>query len=247
MELKASISLVTAGQMAAFDPATALMRLDRVRLEAPGTLFEEAAIRRSMPIAARLGDADKIRLLARNYLQRFSRSPYMQDFMAQFVDAAVKLSDRIGNAELAKLIGSADPAMQYSLYLQIARRARRWPDRAVALHVGRGEEAGRPAESRSEPRQSLRGGKRCRVGFGGQRAWRTGADRARKLPERDRKLLKAAETVGKLVTHAPETQPPQNPAPTPVAAEPEDDLDKTMEEARRKLAEIDALLGKTVK
>ncbi|MBB5704031.1 chemotaxis protein MotC [Ochrobactrum daejeonense] len=248
VELKASISLVTAGQMAAFDPATALMRLDRVRLEAPGTLFEEAAIRRSMPIAARLGDADKIRLLARNYLQRFSRSPYMQDFMAQFVDAAVKLSDRIGNAELAKLIGSADPAMQYSLYLQIARGA--LVDGQTERSRFMSAEAKRLADRlKADPsRANLYAAASDVVSDSAGNALGELARIApEKLPERDRKLLKAAETVGKLVTHAPETQPPQNPAPTPVAAEPEDDLDKTMEEARRKLAEIDALLGKTVK
>lgn len=248
VELKASIALVTAGQMASFDPATALMRLDQVRLEAPGTLFEEAAIRRSMPIAARLGDADKIRLLARNYLQRFSRSPYMQDFMAQFVDAAVKLSDRIGNAELAKLIGSADPAMQYSLYLQIARgalvdgqtersrfmsaKAKKLADRLKA-DPSRANLYAAASDVVSDSAGSALG-ELARIA-------------PEKLPERDRKLLKAAEAVGKLVTHVPETEPPQNLAPKPVAAEPEDDLDKTMEEARRKLAEIDALLGKTVK
>ena len=48
-------------------------------------------------------------------------------------------------------------------------------------------------------------------------------------------------------------KPVANPAPAPMAVslkpvknQPEDDLQKTMEDARRKLAEIDALLGKTV-
>jgi chemotaxis protein MotC len=97
-----------------------------------------------------------------------------------------------------------------------------------------------------------------------------------KLQERDRKLLKAAEAVGTVVTRTPDALPPAKPALTerdvpsmavadsqeheaikpettpvaismkPVKNQPEDDLQKTMEDARRKLAEIDALLGKTV-
>jgi len=271
-ELKASIVLVTASQMTAFDPATALMRLDQVRLDAPGTLFEEAAICRSMPIAAKLGDADKIRLLSRNYLQRFPRSPYMRDFMAQFVDAAVKLNDRIGNAELAKLIGSADPVMQYSLYLQIARgalvdgqterarfmsaEAKKLADRLKAnLYAAASDVASDSAGSALRELSQIS---------------------PDKLQERDRKLLKAAEAVGTVVTRTPDALPPAKPAlterdvppmavadsqeheavkpePTPAAVsmkpvknQPEDDLQKTMEDARRKLAEIDALLGKTV-
>ena len=276
-ELKASIVLVTANQMAAFDPATALMRLDQVRLDAPGTLFEEAAIRRSMPIAAKLGDADKIRLLARNYLQRFPRSPYMRDFMAQFVDAALKLNDRIGNTELAKLISAADPVMQYSLYLQIARGA---------LVDGQTERARFMSAEAKKLANYLRADpSRANLYAAASDVASDSADSALrelsrispdKLQARDLKLLKAAETVGKVVTHIPQAAPlakpakserevpsmavadaseqqAEMPAQTPVASnlkpvrnQSEDDLQKTMEDARRKLAEIDALLGKVI-
>ena len=288
-ELKASIVLVTASQMTAFDPATALLRLDQVRLEAPGTLFEEAAIRRSMPIAARLGDAEKIRMLARNYLQRFPRSPYMRDFMAQFVSAALKLNDRIGNAELVKLIAAADPVMQYSLYLQIARGA---------LVDGQTERARfMSAEARKLADRLKADPTRANLyaaASGVASDWAGSALRELsqispdRLQEPDRKLLKAAETVGSVgsvVTRAPDALPPAKAAPepdpedrkvpamavadapvaapeaTPVAAagsspvttgwkptpaQPEDDLQKTMDDARRKLAEIDALLGETI-
>ena len=280
-ELKASIVLVTASQMTAFDPATALIRLDQVRLDAPGTLFEEAAIRRSMPIAAKLGDADKIRLLSRNYLQRFPRSPYMRDFMAQFVDAAVKLNDRIGNPELAKLIGSADPVMQYSLYLQIARGA--LVDGQTERARFMSAEAKKLADRlKADPtRANLYAAASDVASDSAGSALRELSQIAPdKLQERDRKLLKAAETVGTVVTRTPDALPPAKPAITerdvppmavaesrnrevetptpntipspmvvnlkPVRNQPEYDLQKTMEDARRKLAEIDALLGKTV-
>ncbi|SCD25369.1 chemotaxis protein [Brucella inopinata] len=276
-ELKASIVLVTANQMMAFDPATALLRLDQVRLEAPGTLFEEAAIRRSLPIAAKLGDADKVRLLSRNYLQRFRHSPYMRDFMAQFVDTTLKLSDRIGNEELVKLIGSADPLLQYTLYLQIARSA---------LVDGQTERARfMSAEARKLAGHLNADPTRANLYAAASDVASDSAGSALRelsqispdhLQEPDRKLLKAAETVGAIVTRAPDTTPPakqsaderevprmavadapQLPAQQTLSApvevdfnsartRSEADLQKTMEKARRKLAEIDALLGKTV-
>lgn len=276
-ELKASIVLVTANQMMAFDPATALLRLDQVRLEAPGTLFEEAAIRRSLPIAAKLGAADKVRLLSRNYLQRFRHSPYMRDFMAQFVDTTLKLSDRIGDEELVKLIGSADPLLQYTLYLQIARGA---------LVDGQTERARfMSAEARKLAGHLNADPTRANLYAAASDVASDSAGSALRelsqispdhLQEPDRKLLKAAEAVGAIVTRAPDTtsrakrsaderevprmavaDAPQLPAQQTLSApvevdfnsartRSEADLQKTMENARRKLAEIDALLGKTV-
>lgn len=279
-ELRSSIVLVTASQMTAFDPATALLRLDQVRLDSPGTLFEEAAIRRSMPIAAKLGDADKIRMLSRNYLQRFPRSPYMRDFMKQFVDAALKLNDRIGNAELVKLIGTADTVMQYSLYLQIARGALvdGQTDRARFMSA----EARKLADHlKADPsRANLYAAASDVASDSAKDALRElsqiSPDR---LQERDRQLLQAAEAVGSLVTRkppvesiakparsetdipampiadgdeapavakAPETASPAARWKPSQAAKPEDDVQKTMDDARRKLAEIDALLGTTI-
>lgn len=253
VELRSSIVLVTANQMAALDAATALQRLDHVRLGGPGTLFEEAAIRRSMPIAARLGDADKIRLLSRNYLQRFPRSPYMRDFMQQFVDAALKLNDRIDNAELAKLIGNVDPVMQYSFYLQIARGSlvNGQTERARVMS----EQARKLADKlKTDPSRANLYAAASGVASDGVRdalreLSQISPDR---LQERDRKLLKAAEAIGMDVTRKPvvETDIPTMPVAdtgwTPASKQPEDDLQKTLEEARRKIAEVDALLGKSI-
>ncbi|MBV2144342.1 chemotaxis protein [Falsochrobactrum sp. TDYN1] len=269
-ELKSSIVLVTAGQMTAFDPASALLRLDRVRLDSPGTLFEEAAIRRSLPIAARLGDAEKVRALSRNYLHRFSRSPYTRDFMQQFISAALKLNDRIGNAELAQLIGIADPGMQYSLYLQIARGALVSGETDRARFMS--EQAKKLADRlKADPTRANFYAAASNVasdaaGKALKQLSRISPDR---LHERDRQLLKAAEAVGSLVTRTPKIASPANKEksesdlpPMPVAdasslpiadasakpadALPDDELQKAMKEARRKLAEIDALLGKTI-
>ena len=109
IELVASIYLVTATQLAAIDAGTALKRLDYIRLNAPGTLLEEAALRRGLIIAARLGDKDKVRLLARNYLQRFAFSPYSEDFFRQLVDALMEIKDKISNEEIEEIASLAWP------------------------------------------------------------------------------------------------------------------------------------------
>ncbi|MBZ9603474.1 chemotaxis protein MotC [Phyllobacterium chamaecytisi] len=123
IELVASIYLVTATQLAGLDAGTALKRLDYIRLNAPGTLLEEAALRRGLMIAARLGDKDKVRLLARNYLQRFALSPYSEDFFRQLVDALMVIKDKISNAEIEELASLAWPGARLPFYLRIARGA----------------------------------------------------------------------------------------------------------------------------
>jgi chemotaxis protein MotC len=123
IELVASIYLVTATQLAGIDAGTALKRLDYIRLNAPGTLLEEAALRRGLMIAARLGDKDKVRLLARNYLQRFALSPYSEDFFRQLVDALMVIKDKISNEEIEELASLAWPGARLPFYLRIARGA----------------------------------------------------------------------------------------------------------------------------
>lgn len=122
-ELVASIYLVTAAQLSAVDRPTAAKRLDQVRLAVPGTLLEEAAIRRSLMIAARLGDAAKVKTVARNYLQRFTYSPYSEDFYRQFVDALILLNDKISNDDISELSRYARSRARLPFYLRLARGA----------------------------------------------------------------------------------------------------------------------------
>lgn len=285
LELTASVVLVAAGQMAALDPATALARLDRVRLDVPGTLFEEAAIRRSLKIAARLGDTAKIRLLVRNYLQRFSVSPYAQDFFQQFVSAILLLDKRISNADVAQLIENAPPSLQYALYLRVARGAlvEGQTERARFMS-GRAQELAR--DLKADASQAL-------LYSAASQVTSVGANEAIKelhaipkerLHESDRKLLRAAEAIGAVVVSLPSVErartsenaksgaaepvkvepqnlEPQNLEPvnvetaavTPVVADPDWrqpvnnvdlEFEKTLEDVRLKLFEVDELLGK---
>ncbi|WP_204313039.1 hypothetical protein, partial [Stenotrophomonas maltophilia] len=65
------------------------------------------ALRRGLMMAANLGDKDKVRLLARNYLQRFALSPYSEDFFRQLVDAVMVLKAKISNDEIEEMASLA--------------------------------------------------------------------------------------------------------------------------------------------
>ena len=62
------------GELAAKkEPAKALAYLDDARLLSPGTIIEEAALRRQIALLAAAGKADRYELLATQYLRRFSK------------------------------------------------------------------------------------------------------------------------------------------------------------------------------
>lgn len=258
-ELVASIYLVTADHMAAIDAGTALRRLDYIRLNAPGTLLEEAALRRELVIAARLGESDKVRGLARNYLQRFERSPYSEDFFRQFVEAILKLKGKMTDHEIDDIASLAWRGAQLPLYLRIARgsivngdlaRARfaaeKARDLAVALKADGTQAqlylsvANVGSDKTAEAGRILNGLSR------------------KNLHERDLELLDAARAMAAKITAQPvAVAPPAEPAQprvresSAIAAEarpaeykaPAED--SRIIEARKKLDAIDAILGST--
>ncbi|KXF76015.1 hypothetical protein ATN84_13895 [Paramesorhizobium deserti] len=262
-ELVASIYLVTSPQLATSDPAMALKRLDMIRLTMPGSLFEEAAIRRSLRIAARLHDAGKVNVLSRNYLQRFPHSPYAQDFFPQFVDALLQLKDRLGNDEIAELVRFASPAAQHALYLRLARgalldgqmeRARfaaaRAAELAAELHL---DDTQAKLYSAASKAASMRA----------QDAMHTLSEIPKeRLHERDRRLLEAAEAMAGRVIQEPAQATARPAAPPKVesipvstgseagpswaqeGSEPDTAIQDTVDETKKKLAEIDRLLGR---
>jgi chemotaxis protein MotC len=262
-ELVASIYLVTSPALATADPPLAMRRLDVIRVSMPGSLFEEAAIRRSLRIAARQGDAGKVKILARNYLQRFSRSPYAEDFYLQFVEALLQLKDRISNDEIAELASFASPATRRAVYLRVARgalvdgqldRARFTSARAVEL----------ARELNLDDTQAKLYSAASKAGStGAQDAIRTLSEIPReRLHERDRRLLEAAEAMAGRVVKQPaadvsaqttkavsvsagEDSAPSWTEPREEKRQPDTSVQDTMDETRKKLAEIDRLLGKT--
>ncbi|QND50652.1 chemotaxis protein MotC (plasmid) [Phyllobacterium sp. 628] len=203
-ELIASISLVTAAQLAAIDAPTALKRLDYIRLSAPGTLLEEAALRRGLMIAARLNDKEKVKLLARNYLQRFALSPYSEDFFRQLVDAVMTLKAKISNDEIEEMATLAWTGARLPFYLRIARGA------VVGGDMQRARFMSEKAEALS---QSLKtDDTQARLYLGISNVGTDKTDDAIKmlsqlpkdrLHERDLKLLEAATAMGERYWNSP--------------------------------------------
>lgn len=105
------------------DPVKAMQLLSVARLMAPGTLVEEAAIRRQLLVADRQRDEDQVRSLARQYLDRFRHSVYAGNFRVRFAAAlshmsAIDSEDRF--AELDDMLAMVEPESRCDLYLTVA-------------------------------------------------------------------------------------------------------------------------------
>ena len=69
----------------AFDMEQARKLLEEARRQAPGTLIEEAALRRLLRVAGEEADVEAFGFLARTYQARFRKSGYFGDFVRNFV------------------------------------------------------------------------------------------------------------------------------------------------------------------
>lgn len=81
------IALVRAALELSIDPQRSIALLDQARLLLPGTLVEEAALRREVFVAGSVGDAEKFQNLAMHYLRRYRNSIYASDFRRRFTAA----------------------------------------------------------------------------------------------------------------------------------------------------------------
>ncbi|MCT6870221.1 MAG: chemotaxis protein [Bartonella sp.] len=118
-----SISLSTIADLFEKDPAKATKRLNWVRLAAPGSLFEEAAIRRQLKVAAMQGDIPLLRLLTRNYVTRFSHSPYANEFWREFAVSIPQFDTHFTNEQLDEFIAYAPETVQFIIFLKVSRAA----------------------------------------------------------------------------------------------------------------------------
>lgn len=122
-EVGAYVALIKGSLAANGDPAAALKALDTARLLGPGTLVEEAALRRSVALAATLGDRPRFLLASGQYVRRFLRSPYASQFADGFVAGAVVLHEGLDLEALGRITAGMTPEQEKVVYLRIARRA----------------------------------------------------------------------------------------------------------------------------
>lgn len=122
-ELAAFVALVKGSLLAPERPVEALRLLDHARLLSPGTLVEEAALRRSVGIAVDIGDAPRFLLASTQYTARFLHSPYASQFADAFVSGVIALHLSINLDRIADITAMMDAEREKVIYLRIARRA----------------------------------------------------------------------------------------------------------------------------
>jgi chemotaxis protein MotC len=117
------LSLVAGNVMSGKNPKAALQLYDWARLTAPGTIVEEAALRRSIALAAEAGMVPQSLGYSQRYARRFLHSPYASQFADLFVQLTVDHSAEIRPEDVVDILSFMDPPRQREVYLRIARQA----------------------------------------------------------------------------------------------------------------------------
>jgi chemotaxis protein MotC len=236
--LAGHLALVQAELIAKKDAAKALLFLDEARLLSPGTLIEEAALRRQIAIVATAKDLDRFDMLSANYLRRFARSVYAGAFRRQLATDVAGREDAgsVGRmTKLAAALEAVDPAERLDIYLSIAREA---------LVKGKAELAGLAADSAArladkdsaeQRRARLYEAAALVVGNGIEKGTSAleAMDKA-ELDEEDAEVLDAARSVAADVRRLP--------APSEASGEDAGVPPKAVEAARQSMARADQLI-----
>ncbi|MBA3448654.1 MAG: chemotaxis protein MotC [Pseudaminobacter sp.] len=122
-ELGAFLALVKGSVITGIDPQAALRLMDQARLLGPGTLVEEAALRRALSISINTGDAARFLRMADQYVRAYLHSPYASQFADLFVSGAVTLHASFSLDSIHEIAELMDPDQEKVIYLRIARRA----------------------------------------------------------------------------------------------------------------------------
>ncbi|MBA1154724.1 chemotaxis protein MotC [Microvirga mediterraneensis] len=98
--------------------------LDFARLQAPGTLLEEAALRRQVFVASQTGKMEKFQSLATDYLRRYRHSIYAGNFRQRLAAALTRIdfgkeASRFDG--LVAMMSELEPEARRDLYLLASR------------------------------------------------------------------------------------------------------------------------------
>jgi chemotaxis protein MotC len=117
------LALVAANVVMGKKPELALQYFDWARLVLPGTIVEEAALRRSLIITVKQGNVEQSARFARLYLSRFPNSPYAAQVAGQVVTLIDMHHEQLGRQRISELLELLDRARQQEVYLRIARKS----------------------------------------------------------------------------------------------------------------------------
>jgi len=203
-ELGAFLALVKGSVSIAEQPEQAMKLFDQARLLSPGTLVEEAALRRSVALATRLEDGGRFLLNSTQYVRSYLRSPYASQFADAFVGGVVALHKSINLDTLAEITAMMDAEQERVVYLRIARRAA--IDGLTELSTfaaARAVKSRDGAPGGADPRAQLYSGlSSVTSGTAADILGKLGGIDRDKLSKGDRALLDAVEAVASELTSA---------------------------------------------
>ncbi|MEO5756651.1 MAG: chemotaxis protein MotC, partial [Mesorhizobium sp.] len=214
-DLGAFLALVKGSLLATDEPAAALTMLDEAKLLSPGTLVEEAALRRSIGIAAAKGDAARFARGSTQYVERYLYSPYASQFADSFVSGVIALHMAISQDKLVDITSMMDPEREKVIYLRIARRAAIDGLNDLSAFASARAEQGRDGIHNQDDPRALLYASLSTVTSGTMDDVRARLDKIdrSKLSEGDRALLDAAQAISGQVVAPPAPLQTEEPAP----------------------------------
>ena len=228
-ELGAFLALVKGSVSIAEQPEQAMKLLDQARLLSPGTLVEEAALRRSVALASRLEDGGRFLRNSAQYVRSYLRSPYASQFADAFVGGVVALHSSINLDTLGEITAMMDAEQEKVIYLRIARRAAIDGLTELSAFASTRAEKGRDGlTDNADPRAQLYSGlSSVTSGTAADMLGKLGGIDRDKLSKGDRALLDAVEAVASELTSALPATPASKPKPVDIEELPPAPLDVT--------------------
>jgi chemotaxis protein MotC len=246
--LGGQVALVQGALFARSEASLAIERLDDARLLLPGTLVEEAALRREILLVGQAEDFDKFEFLTLAYIRHYRNSIYAGDFWQRFSSGLTQSSlalDERRFARIGVLLEQIDRASRLKLYLVIARAAMLRGRLAVTRLAGeRALALSADATADRERAHLFRGASRALTDeYDGGLAELKALDRS-KLPERDVPLLNATvqlaldvrKPIAGVSAGATADKPPPTPARLDLASS-----TATLARGRKQLGELGLL------
>ena len=242
------LALVLAALYADTDPRKAGEMLDQARLLVPGTLVEEAALRRQIFLLAQPTTAERFAMLSRQYLRRFHASIFAGNFKARlrsFTTDLASAGDTTALARLDPILGDLSAAEARSLYLSLARGALVHGHLETARFAatrasGFAPEGGEKARARLYTAAADAASENAAAAAAALKAIEPGS-----LPADDQPLRSAALAVSSSIDAAAPVSADDPAAPTRTAAASDAAATDLMAKGDKALATADAILGGT--
>lgn len=244
IDIAAPMALIRGVLAAKGNPSKALSLLDEARLLAPGTLIEEAALRRQVLLLAEARSHDRFELLAKQYFRRFGRSLYAEAFQRQLAVSLISEPfDSERGEQTMRIVSMLGRDVQRDVYLLMARESIRRGAVGAARFAAARALVVSAGESTEGERSRLYEGSALIVTEDFEAGLQTlmGITRAR-LGADDRELLDKAHRVAAEVRRWPSVSPEAAAGGAAGSAEEVTATSPSVERARASIERTDAFL-----